>query len=145
MHRLRTQPELHAVIEEASTIYGNKLLYHVYCMATGKSHSLLYLNISARYKHNRCYMIGAIMLSTTCLNLVSILMFEKKLKHMATISFTNSLNYTRTLTDTYLISILTHLNGSNKLFTHGPIELHYIRISSGPHVLDDLNTRINMH
>ena len=62
---------------------------------------------------------------------------------MATISFTNSLNYTRAFTETELISILTNLNGSSNYFANGLNELGYIRIASGTLLLVDLNSHIN--
>ena len=62
---------------------------------------------------------------------------------MATISFTNSLNYTRTFTETELISLLSTLNGSNNYFTNGLNALVYIRISTGSLLLVDLNSNIN--
>ena len=62
---------------------------------------------------------------------------------MATIRFTNSLNYTRAFTETELISILTNLNGSSNYFANGLNELGYIRIASGSLLLVDLNSHIN--
>lgn len=62
---------------------------------------------------------------------------------MATIRFTNSLNYTRTYTETELVSILTNLNGSTYYFANGRNELVYIRISSGSLLRVDLNSHIN--
>ena len=63
---------------------------------------------------------------------------------MATISFTNSLNYTRAFTETELISILTNLNGSSNYFANGLNELVYISIATGSLFLVDLNSHINM-
>lgn len=62
---------------------------------------------------------------------------------MATISFTNSLNYTRAFTETELISILTNLNCSSNYFANGLNELVYIRIASSSLLLVDLNAHIN--
>lgn len=63
---------------------------------------------------------------------------------MATIRFTNSLTYTRTFTETDLISILTNLNGNTNYFTNGLHELGSIRISSGAVLYVVMNSRVNM-
>lgn len=62
---------------------------------------------------------------------------------MAAIRFTNSLIYTRTFTGTYLISILTHLNGRTTYLAHGLNKLVNIIISSGAFVCVELSSHIN--
>lgn len=59
---------------------------------------------------------------------------------MTTISFTESLLYTRTFTETALISITTNHNGSNNYVAHILNELVYIRTPSGALVCVDLNS-----
>lgn len=62
---------------------------------------------------------------------------------MTTISFTNSLNYTPTFSETESISILANLNGSSHYSANGLNEFVYIRISSGALLFVELNSQIN--
>ena len=60
-----------------------------------------------------------------------------------TISFTNSLNYTRSFTTSELTSISSKLNSTNTYYTNGLNELLYIRVKEGNLLLLDLNDNTN--
>ena len=59
------------------------------------------------------------------------------------ITFTNSLGNTISLTEIELTSILTNLNAANTYYANASDNLVYVRISQGNLLLVDLNTNIN--
>ena len=60
-----------------------------------------------------------------------------------TISFTNSVGYTRSFTTNELTIVITNLNATNSYYTNGLNDLLYVRLKEGNLLLFDLTDNIN--
>ena len=60
-----------------------------------------------------------------------------------TISFTNSVGYTRSFSTNELTIVITNLNATNSYYTNGLNDLLYVRVKEGYLLLFDLTDNIN--
>ena len=60
-----------------------------------------------------------------------------------TISFTNSVGYTRSFSTNELTIVITNLNATNSYYTNGLNDLLYVRVKEGNLLLFDLTDNIN--